>query len=685
MGKIRILDESVANIIAAGEVVENPTAMLKELLENSLDAESSKVFIEIRDGGKNLKISDDGKGMGREDLLLSIERHATSKISKKEDLFNLSSYGFRGEALASICAVSKVRMSSALENSLGNSITVSGGKVTSLKEIEKERGTEIEIQDLFFNTPARLKFLRKNSTEYSSIKEVVIQEAIANPKVAITLIIEGKTVLRTSGNGLENCISELFGFNTLKNLIKIDCGYIGNSSLSRSTRDSIFSFVNGRVVKSKVVESAVIDAFYTKLSRGRYPFAIIFIEIDPGDVDVNVHPSKKIVKFSDEREIYERVRKAIEEVSTGNDILTAGEFRTLKISEEERVERGKFKTSEIGRSVNSLLEISKYIGGSKPEMLSSPKIEVQSEILQKMEISEKNEILQKNYREDEVGELEKKKSFQNEDFQLEKELSETRKKTCGKIERKESLKTVKNQIFEKSEISEMPEEKRLVLEIKASAPEKRESSKVFCDFEIPHESPKKVEFSEERGQDYKILGQFMNSYIVVENRGNLELYDQHIVHERILYEELKKEILEKRINSQNLLVPKRLRMDPREREFIKKNLPYFKEFGFDIEIFDENELLIRAVPLFDFRESLETVFYELMEELKSSGGVDPRERVIISMSCKGAIKAGEKLAMDEMETLIKRLYEIKEFTCPHGRPIIVRLSLDEIEKKFKRK
>ncbi|MGL4252807.1 MAG: DNA mismatch repair endonuclease MutL [Fusobacteriaceae bacterium] len=618
MGIIKILDESVSNIIAAGEVVENPTAMLKELLENSLDAESTQIRIEVKKGGRELLISDNGKGMGREDLLICVERHATSKISKKEDLFNLASYGFRGEALASICAVSKVRVTSKTEESLlGNSITVSAGKITSLKEMEKERGTQIEIDELFFNTPARLKFLRKNVTEYANMKEIVIQEALANPQVSITLLIEGRESVRSSGNGIENAIVEIFGRNTLKNLIKTDMGYIGNTSLTRSTKDSIFTFVNGRIVKSRIVENAVMDSYYTKLSKGRYPFAIIFLQIDPGEVDVNVHPSKKIVKFSDDRQIYEKVKRSIDEKISGTDILTGSLIKSEDFLQQVTSPIIKRNVSPLKESYNITLNLEKF------EKISEEKEEL-PKVLEVPKISQpptSNEITkvprQTDYREPKI---EEKKIEEN---------------------------IIREKIISEKEI-------------------------------VPEKKIEKV-------PNYRIIGQFMNSYILVEKDKNLEIYDQHIVHERILYEELKNELREKKINSQHLLVPKRLRIDPRERDFIAAQLKYLEEFGFDVEFFDDRELLIRSVPLFQFKEGAENLFQELLEELKGERERDPREKIIISMSCRGAIKAGEMLKYSEMESLVKRLHEIGEYTCPHGRPIIIRLGLDEIEKKFKRK
>ena len=336
MGKIKILDESVSNMIAAGEVVENPASMIKELLENSLDAGSQMVSLEIKNGGRDVKIIDDGHGMNKEDLLLSVERHATSKISKKDDLYNLYTYGFRGEALSSIAAVSKISMSSKTkEENIGNYITVLGGKITNLKEIQRNIGTTIEIKDLFFNTPARLKFLRKAATEYGNIKDIIIQEALANPNIAITLILDGKVSIKTSGNGIENAIVEIFGKNVLKNVKSFDLGFLGNGTLYRSTKDSIFTFVNNRMVKSKIIENAIIDGYYTKLMKGKYPFAILFLNVDPKEVDVNVHPSKKIVKFSDEEEIYNFVLKKIESTFERDDNFVSPTL-TEKIEKDEK-------------------------------------------------------------------------------------------------------------------------------------------------------------------------------------------------------------------------------------------------------------------------------------------------------------------------------------------------------------
>lgn len=644
MGIIKVLDESVSNMIAAGEVVENPASMIKELLENSLDAGSKNIKIDVKNGGKHVIISDDGKGMSQEDLLMSVERHATSKIRKKEDLYNLFTYGFRGEALSSIAAVSKMILSSKDEESLiGSAVNVSGGKITGLKEIQRNRGTTIEIKDLFFNTPARLKFLRKATTEYMNIKDIVIQEALGNADVAITLILDDKVSIKTTGNGLDNAVVEIFGNNVLKNCKKFSMGYLGNGSLYRSTKDSIFTFVNGRMVKSKLIENAVIDGYYTKLMKGRYPFAIIFLEIDPQEVDVNVHPSKKIVKFSDEKFIYEKILKEIENSFERDDNFVSP---TLEEKQDDNfLDFAEFSKFVPLKAENKQFEDIKVERYEKKEINDKP-IEREVENKLKEEISRTLEIPAKVPIED------KKR--------IELEISDSENNFNWLEEEKEKKKVENIKIEKPISINEDIKEKKL---------EKEENN-----FQKKN---KKI--------DFKVLGQIFNSFILVERDGILEIYDQHIVHERILYESLKEEYSNREVSSQQLLVPIRVLVDPRERELIFENIDSFTKFGFEIDEFGDNEILIRAVPIMNFRDSIENIFREILRNLKEDKSKDIRENIIISMSCRGAVKANEKLTQDEMEIMVEKLHEIGEYTCPHGRPIIIKITMSDLEKLFKRK
>lgn len=648
MGIIKVLDESVSNMIAAGEVVENPASMIKELLENSLDAESKNIKIDVKSGGKHVTIFDDGKGMSQEDLLMSVERHATSKIRKKEDLYNLFTYGFRGEALSSIAAVSKMLLSSKDENSsIGSSVNVSGGKITGLKEVQRNRGTTIEIKDLFFNTPARLKFLRKATTEYMNIKDIVIQEALGNADVAITLILDDKVSIKTTGNGLDNAVVEIFGNNVLKNCKKFSMGYLGNGSLYRSTKDSIFTFVNGRMVKSKLIENAVIDGYYTKLMKGRYPFAIIFLEIDPQEVDVNVHPSKKIVKFSDEKFIYEKILREIENTFERDDKFVSPTFEEKQEDNSflDFAEFSKFVPLKAENKQFEDIEVEKYERVEKADN----KVEIKESTNLEKDISRTLEI-------DKKSPVENKKI---EDFEIKFEINERENRFNWVEEEKKEEKVIEN-IEEEKPIEEDINDKKI--EIKDNNFQKKN---------------KKVAF--------KVLGQIFNSFILVERDGILEIYDQHIVHERILYEKLKEEYYSSEVSSQQLLVPIRVLVDPRERELVFENIESFNKFGFEIDEFGDNEILIRAIPIMNFRDSIENIFREILMNLRENKSKDIRENIIISMSCRGAVKANEKLTQDEMEIMVEKLHEIGEYTCPHGRPIIIKITMNDLEKLFKRK
>lgn len=613
MNKIKILDESVSNIIAAGEVVENPASMIKELVENSLDAGATSIKIEVFNGGKDVKIIDNGSGMGKNDIMMSIERHATSKISSKDDIFNLMTYGFRGEALASISSVSKMSISSKTnESNVGYKMNSYGGSIRNVEEISKNTGTEIEIRDLFYNTPARKKFLRKESTEYNKIRDIVLKEALVNYDVSFTLLFDDKPSIKTSGKGIENTILELFGKTVLKNLKKFEYGYLGSVEILRSSKDYIFTYINKRYVKSNTIERAVIDGYYTKLMKGKYPFAVIFLDTDPKEIDVNVHPSKKIVKFSNDKVIYSQIKNAM------------NDFFYLEERQEWQPNLDLLKQNV---NVESGLD-------QKPEDLFT----------------------------DEVLKGENKQFF--------------------------SLETLDHRKIEPKPVSTFVKE------------DVEKSDKESLDFDVIQDKTEEYSLEPEEFIDnntdnyttqtqvknYKVIGQLFNMYILVQNDGLLEIYDQHIIHERILYEELKDKFYNHKLESQNLLVPQKIELMPVDKNIVMDNLEIFQDFGFDIDEFGENEILLRAVPAFDFRDNITNVFMDLISDIKNDVDIkDLRERIIISMSCKGAIKAGQKLDLEEMKTFVARLHEVGKYTCPHGRPIIINISKDELDKMFGRK
>ena len=662
MGYIKILDESVSNIIAAGEVVENPASMIKEMIENSLDAKSTVIKIEVFKGGTEVKINDNGIGMDKEDTLLSIERHATSKISTKEDVFNLQTYGFRGEALASIAAVSKLTITTrTASSSTGYRIGSYGGVVRKFEEVSRNPGTEIEVRDLFYNTPARKKFLRKESTEYNKIRDIVLKEALANTEVAFILELDGKSAINTSGRGIDNTILELFGKSVLRNLNKFEYGYLGNVEILRSSKDYIFTYINKRYVKSSTIERAVIDGYYTKLMKGKYPFAIIFFDIDPKEIDVNVHPSKKIVKFSNDKVIYRQLKDSIDEFFYHNDRENwQPNIDLLKqnINVENKEEKIKdFFSDEVIKGESQKFFSFETHDGKFGNI--NNEIENETGNLPETEIG-------KDYS---VGESHADNYVISEEIVI----SENKGNEAFSVSHSEK--------WSEKQDSEMPE-------IRKNNFSQAEKTERYDNRERDNEGYKVGTFERHEGGhvEYNILGQIFDTYILVGKNDELEIYDQHIIHERILYEELKDKFYNRRLESQQLLIPQKIEVTAVEKSIISENQEIFSEFGFDIDQFSDNEILLRAVPTFDFREDVKNVLQKLLEDLKNENEIkDLREKIIISMSCKGAVKAGQRLDMGEMRNMVRRLHEVGKYTCPHGRPIIVKLTKNDLDKMFGRK
>ena len=673
MGYIKILDESVSNIIAAGEVVENPASMIKEMIENSLDAKATVIKIEVFKGGTEVKINDNGIGMDKEDTLLSIERHATSKISTKDDVFNLQTYGFRGEALASIAAVSKLTITTrTAASNTGYRIGSYGGVVRKFEEISRNPGTEIEVRDLFYNTPARKKFLRKESTEYNKIRDIVLKEALANTEVAFILELDGKATINTSGRGIDNTILELFGKSVLRNLNKFEYGYLGNVEILRSSKDYIFTYINKRYVKSATIERAVIDGYYTKLMKGKYPFAIIFFDIDPAEIDVNIHPSKKIVKFSNDKAIYRQLKDSIDEFFYHNDrenwqpnidLLK----QNINVKNKDEKISSLFSDEIVKTDSQKFFSFETHDGNFSG--VNSDVNKDEASVMIEAEI-EKNYSVEKS--QDVNPEV--AKSAITEEKVIPEEM---------KLGNRENIdfSVSYNERENENQYSGVPE----VREEYISQTEKEEK---YSNIEKSNEGYKVGTFEKHEGRqfDYNILGQIFDTYILVRKNDELEIYDQHIIHERILYEELKDKFYSKKLDSQQLLIPQKIEVSAVEKSIILENQETFSEFGFDIDQFSDNEMLLRAVPAFDFREDVKNVFHKLLEDLKDENEIkDLRENIIISMSCKGAVKAGQKLDMGEMQNMVRRLHEVGKYTCPHGRPIIVKLTKNDLDKMFGRK
>ena len=663
------------------------------MIENSLDAKATMIKIEVFKSGTDVKVSDNGIGMDKDDTLLSVERHATSKIKEKEDVFNLSTYGFRGEALSSIAAVSKLTITTRSENSpAGYRIGCYGGVVRKFEEVSRNVGTEMEVRDLFYNTPARRKFLRKMSTEYGKIRDIVLKEALSNSNVAFSLELDGKSTIKTSGKGIENTILELFGKSVLKNLKKFEYGYLGNVEILRSSKDFMFTFVNNRYVKSATIERAVIDGYYTKLMKGKYPFAIIFYNADPKEIDVNVHPSKKIVKFSNDKIVYNEIKSAIDDFFYYNDRENWQPNidlikKNININENIAVEKDDLFSDDILKGENQkILSLETFDGKENSEKLEGENgftggnLEKNDKNRESAGISES--LSSGNFFNDEKENSNKKNGSSLDEIwkKMNGNLNEIVENNVENLQNVESSNLVKSDKDKKNW-----DEKSNFRNYEKFSGEKNSNG---INENTENEYYKVGTFEKHIGKQvhYDILGQIFDTYILVRKDEELEIYDQHIIHERILYEELKEKFYNKKIESQHLLLPLKMEVTVIEKNIIFENIDVFQNFGFDIDEFSENEIVIRAVPAFDFRDSIENVFLQLLLDLKNEVEIkDLRENIIISMSCKGAIKAGQKLDISEMQNMVRRIHEVGKYTCPHGRPIIVKLSKNDLDKMFGRK
>lgn len=616
MRRINLLSENTANKIAAGEVVERASSVVKELVENSLDADSKNITIEIEDSGNKLiRITDDGRGIHPEDIKIAFLPHGTSKISSVEDIYDIQSFGFRGEALASIAAVSKVRLKSRMEAfDYGREIYIEGGKVIYEKDVGCNLGTEIEVKDLFFNTPGRQKFLKSPQREKSIINDLVLKLALGNYKTSITLINDGKQTLRTfSEDELDKTLRILYGKEVYENVIPIEnhsdilsvYGYIGKESISRGSRNRQSIFVNKRLIKSSLITAAVENAFKSFIMVNKFPFFVIHIDIFPEFIDPNVHPTKNEVKFLEERvlfkTIFDGVHSALKE-SLKKSFIIPEEIEDLAIVQEDKLH--------------------KSYTSSEPSQIG---------------------YLNDNHYTSEDNNL-----GYNKDLGFNKEVNYNDKPSyIREIPIENQVEPKGDNIYYNKEISRIPK--------------------------IP---------------PIKLIGQCFNSYIIGEYLDELYLIDQHAAHEKILFEKYRKNIGNFNVVSQILAVPTIIPLTFDEYAIYKDNEEIFLNAGFVVESFGENDVVVREVPVFLGKPHINNLFHDMIENIKSMGSgltIDIKYDKIASLACKAAVKANDKLSDVEILSLLEELRYIDEpFTCPHGRPTIIKYSLKEIEKSFKR-
>jgi DNA mismatch repair protein MutL len=652
---IHLLDNSLINKIAAGEVVERPASVVKELAENSMDAGADKITIEIKDGGtKLIKITDNGSGIPENQVKLAFERHATSKIASFDDLSSVLTFGFRGEALASVSSVSQTEIfTRTQQQEVGVHLQIDAGVISKEENIALNKGTIISVSNLFYNTPVRRKFLKKPSTESAYISETIDHLALGNPHISFTYINNGNEVLRTNGDGnLKNAMFYIYGRDTASKMLEVKKskngftikGLVGKPQLSRANRSHGLFFINGRFIKSDVVKNAVEDAYKGKMMVGKFPVYALDLTVPADTVDVNVHPAKLEVRFSNEDFIYDFIKSAVEETFKNEILIPDVSFENKSL--EETTGKRAYK-AEFQRTLEEFLL-------SDDNDDEEPLLEVETD--KKLYVSEPVE----NEKDTEVH---SKAKFSREQF----------------INVSEILSD-----FEKEDISEIKTESHMTDNSVENTDE------IKCE-DIQRKKAESDKACEKKSffRNYKIVGQIFSTYWIIEMNNNMYLIDQHAAHERVLYEEFTKKIKNGAVASQQLLKPVSTKVDAVQERAIKDNMELFEKFGFEIEEFGDLTYVIRAVPYVFENPSSPDFFIEIADMLsqgkKLNGIYDTREDAIATMSCKAAVKGNNKLSYMEAKTLIEKMMQIENpFSCPHGRPTIVEISKYKIEKLFKR-
>ncbi len=653
MGSIVLLDDATINKIAAGEVVDRPSSIVKELIENSIDAGATKVIIEIKNGGISyIKITDNGCGFASDDVELAFERHATSKIRKEEDLLHIKSMGFRGEALASIAAISKVTLTSKnINESTGVRAIVEAGNILSVEKCGTPQGTIIEVRDVFYNVPARYKFLKKDFTEAGYIEDVVTRIALANSKVSFKLISNGKIILSTLGKGkINDTIYDVFGRDIYNNLIDVDyeyesmrvTGVIGQPCISRSTRSQQFTYINSRYIKDKIISSAIDRACLQKYAIGKFAFVVLNLDINPKHVDVNVHPSKLEVKFDDEGAVFEAVYHSIKN-ALEQDAIKNSPFSIIKNEvKEANYEKTPSNEEQIKVKYDSLT------GDFNVKSIVTKEPEKKEEKIFKPYVAEENK--ENIY----------KIAFNNssnaeENIQIDRNIA---------IE--ENLEEIKTEVGKIESVDNILEEK--------------EVSKL--------ENIKEVSQTKEPIY-YKYVGQVFDTYIIIQIEEKMYIIDQHAAHERLLYEQIKANYFSKNSNSQILLLPILVELTQKEMDAVNENQEILKNVGFEFENFGDRTIKISGVPNIGYDLDYKGVFLDTIDEILGANKTyreSKEDRFIATLACKAAVKGNMNLSYKEQIALLDDMVKLDNpFNCPHGRPTAFEISRYEIERRFLRK
>ena len=650
--RIHVLTSDVYNRISAGEVVENPASVVKELVENSLDAGSKSINIEIAEGGvKLIKVSDDGSGIVFLDLEKVFLPHSTSKILFASDLENINTLGFRGEALASIASVAQVEIISKTEDiDIGGRVTIAGGKDQEISECSCKTGTTITVKNLFFNTPARLKFLKSTKQEENAVTNIVNRLMLANPNVSFKYIVDGKLVYNSVLNGLKEKIFTIYGKETAQNIIEIKnerndlklSGYISNPSFCKANRTYQTLIVNGRYISNNLVSVAVANAYENFLMKGKFPLFVLNLTLPSMDIDVNVHPSKMDVKFRESRKIYEfiysSVLETLNESNSAKSLIDSGDLSLFEQSAPKFQDKQHLKEVTGGFSFGDMQNIKNELGNisvSLPNFKQEENGTLHSTFIPSTENEESNKE-EKKYHED------------------------SEKCLLDSLSQKERMEF---NFFSKENLNVNPLKESFIYE-ERFLNEQQKMQEIF----------------------YNIVGTLFSTYLIIESGENCYLIDQHAGHERILYDKLLEDYDKKKVIRQDLLVPFVFDVNPVEKNLIEENIDIFNNLGFNIDAFGNYSYKINSIPHILSGIDLARFIRDCLKEpTKISKTNDEIKNRLARSACRSAIKSGDQLGAEEIKILLKQIMvENRILLCPHGRPICVKMTKYEIEKMFKR-
>ncbi len=716
MPNIEILDQQTIDKIAAGEVIERPASVVKELVENAIDAQSSAITVEIKEGGISfIRITDNGCGIEKEQVPLAFLRHSTSKIRSVEDLVSVSSLGFRGEALSSIAAVSQVELITKTVQGIGGvRYVIEGGKEKSIEEIGAPEGTTFLVRNLFYNTPARRKFLKTAQTEAGYIENLIEKLALSHPEISFKFISNNQLKLHTSGNSnLKDVIYHIYGRETTANLLEIQGenelfsikGFIGKPLISRGNRNYETYFINGRYIKSSLIAKGIEEGYQSFVMQHKYPFTVLDISINGSLLDVNVHPTKMELRFSNGEEFYQFLSTLIRDVINQSELVYQvsldNEKESPKRSKQHRQEQLRAKRQAPEPFETKRLEaIKRAIKDDSPyEPMYQKKSETEKRS-QQTPISKMSKEIPELAAEnadfvappERTGEsadfaASPERTGESADFTTSTELSEKRRDEATKNQI-ETVELRPDDSTDKTKVEHRPAElEKNQGKTECTNKKTEEKLQSFTQRELFQETNRKLLDSSSQ-KEYRMIGQLFDTYWLVEFDGQLYIIDQHAAHEKVLYERTMKTLDAKEFTSQVIYPPILLTLNMQEESLLKKYLDYFHKLGFEVEHFGGKEYSITAVPANLFGLNGEELMIEILDSLSEFHGRETPQVImekIASMSCKAAVKGNQKLSRQEIEALIADLLTLDNpYHCPHGRPTIISMSKYELEKKFKR-